>query len=115
VTLVNSVFICAFLIDGKPVAELFQTHNTFCWQHGQYIGSGIPTLKEANIECLTWLRNNTNLDISKIKTSSIRQQSQPVTGMSNYRENHKRRNKLPPIVLTMTNLSKNPKYKQTQC
>lgn len=112
--LLNSVFICAFLIDGKTVAEIFQTHNTFCWQHKQIVGSGISTLKEANIECLTWLRNNTALDISKIKTTSIRQQEHIVNPMSNYRENHKRRHKLPPVILTMTNLAKNPKYKNSQ-
>jgi len=114
-TLLNSIFVCAFLIDGKSVAEIFQTHNTFCWRHGQIISAGFSSLKEANLECLFWLKENTKLDISKIKTSSIQQSEQQVTamstGMAAYKAGFNRKGKLPPIHLTMPRLMKDPKWR----
>jgi hypothetical protein len=119
-TLVHgAVTVCGLSLEEKIVAEIFNLENRFGWQISRaflprneiMVKTGASSLREANLECLKWIKNNISLDISKIKTSSIVQPIQSVTAMSNYRNNFKRRTKLPSIHLTMPRLMKDPKWR----
>jgi hypothetical protein len=110
-TLLNAVFIYAFCLDGRKIAEIYKANNTFCWKYNDIISSGIPTLKDANFQCLLWLKEHTKVDVGKIKISSewsVEDKLMP--NINNYKENFKKK-KVPAIYLTIPKLRRDSKWR----
>lgn len=96
----TTVPVCGLIYNDSKVADIMRHGNKFSWRVSRGIlsdghplppnGLLFPSLREANIGCLKWIRDNTNVDISKIKSNK------------NMRNNVKKRIQAPPpVYLTM--------------
>lgn len=113
----GAVTVCGLNVEEKQVAEIFNLNGKFGWKitGSNEIKQDFTSLREANLECLKYIKNNLSLDISKVKTAAIVKVNQKVipSAMSNYRENFRRRTKLPTVHLTMPRLMKDPHWRRS--
>jgi hypothetical protein len=116
----SAIPICGLLFDGHKVADITRAGNKFGWRVSRNIlqssqslprSQFYPNLREANIECLKWLKANTNIDVFKLKSDLMLNKPQQ-SPLDIYRDNFKRRSRLPAIILTKHTTQSNPKHRR---